>query len=42
MKNILFGLPAAALFAITAVSFASSGAATCDPASCPKHCCDSK
>ena len=42
MKKILFGLAAAALVAIAAASFASSGAATCDPAGCPKHCCGSK
>jgi hypothetical protein len=42
MKKILFGLAAAALVVIAAVSVASSGAATCDPGSCPKHCCGSK
>lgn len=42
MKKVLFGLAAAALVVIAAVSFASSGATTCDPTSCPKHCCDSK
>jgi hypothetical protein len=42
MKKVLFGLAAAVLLAVAAVSVASNRAATCDPASCPKHCCDSK
>jgi hypothetical protein len=41
MKKILFGFAALVLAAAAAVSVASSGA-TCDPASCPKHCCESK